>query len=1018
MQLTLHDANLKILGWIDNVTYDTLSYSDDLLTKDLPTGASTYRLKIPKRKIKSDLGNDYLYKALNERAWITFTHRGKVYLFNVRDVIGDRTQVELYCENLNMELLNENANPYSSSEEQTFAQYCEAMALLKYSFLKIGRNEISNEKMTLEFPNRETKLARIIALARAFNAEFEFTVRLNPNSTIKDFTLDVYHGHDDRHHGVGTKRNDLVLNYSNGLGYIRRKVSKKNIFNMIVPTGKRSNSTKNKKTVTNNPDGTKTITEKITNDNGYVTTVTKVDVSGKILSKKTVTAIKNNNGTVSKSTSQNTSGSVSTSNSNTTVVTNPDQSTTRTTTTKRSDGTVEKTIVHTKIDKYPDKSTKTTTTTTKPDGSVTERVSWRYANGTSNTTTRVVKPGKSSTTSVVTKVDEANDEEFDLSKMPDWSKNNKEGIKEFYKRGAALYAPISAQLYPSTFTSETGKFDQWTRRDMEFEADSEEELNGKALAELEKYCYPEITYEIDGYIDADIGDTVTINDTGFDNMLIITARITKQQISFMNPKANKTEIANVRAVERLLSSGMQDRLSQIIEEAKPYTIHVTTDNGVMFKNSTGTSLVTPVLTKGVKEYPEATWRFTLNGETTVGLEYLVNANQIGGTQVLTIAAYIGNDEVATHQLTFVNVADGPKGPQGPQGEPGPKGDDGAGSRNFSEDYLFKRGLWYYTQGDSSAKSIEFSNGVYRVSGTTTTWKQLQIVNESGKRVHPSQLFSTALDDLIPGEPYTLSFKARCISGNPEVWICLRDNLLGGGTVNRIDKIFTLTNEWAVYSATTANLIATDNFDFRRIILGYSKVGTVEFKEVELVIGSKRYNVGPAVEDLQARVESKADSQLTQEQLLALTDQTNRIQANMEALAAAKALTDLEEAYKEYVRANDAAKKVSESELATLKNRTAEHVTKLAKFAEDWEFMTTKLRIAEEGIYFGKLDGSSEIKITDDRISFWSSEKEVMWITAGVLNIDNGIFTVSVQIGRFREEQYTTNPDINVIRYVG
>ena len=234
MQLTLHDANLKILGWIDNVTYDTLSYSDDLLTKDLPTGASTYRLKIPKRKIKSDLGTDYLYKAINERAWITFVYRGKVQLFSIRDVIEDRTRIELYCEDLNAELLNEYANPYSSSKEQTFAQYCEAMELLKYSFLKIGRNEISKEKLSLEFTSRETKLARIIALARAFGAEFEFTVRLNPNSSIKDFTLDVYHGHDDKYHGVGTKRNDLVLNYSNGLRNIRRKVSKKNIFNMIV----------------------------------------------------------------------------------------------------------------------------------------------------------------------------------------------------------------------------------------------------------------------------------------------------------------------------------------------------------------------------------------------------------------------------------------------------------------------------------------------------------------------------------------------------------------------------------------------------------------------------------------------------------------------------------------------------------------------------------------------------------------------------------------------------------------
>lgn len=216
------------------------------------------------------------------------------------------------------------------------------------------------------------------------------------------------------------------------------------------------------------------------------------------------------------------------------------------------------------------------------------------------------------------------------------------------------------------------------------------------------------------------------------------------------------------------------------------------------------------------------------------------------------------------------------------------------------------------------------------------------------------------------------------------------------------------------------------------------IGTYKSKETTQSTDRTRYtwlrhsgNTGPQgppgpkgaidteqLKEINNDIASKADSQLTQEQLNALNEQNNLIQANMEALAAAKALTDLEEAYNEYVRANDAAKKVSEGELATLKERTAKHVTKLAEFAEDWEFMTTKLRIAEEGIYFGKLDGSSEIKITDDRISFWSSKKEVMWITAGTLNIDNGIFTVSVQIGRFREEQYTTNPDINVIRYVG
>ena len=66
---------------------------------------------------------------------------------------------------------------------------------------------------------------------------------------------------------------------------------------------------------------------------------------------------------------------------------------------------------------------------------------------------------------------------------------------------------------------------------------------------------------------------------------------------------------------------------------------------------------------------------------------------------------------------------------------------------------------------------------------------------------------------------------------------------------------------------------------------------------------------------------------------------------------------------------------------------------------------------------GKNDASSTIKVSHDRISMFSAGKEVMYISQGVINIDNGIFTASVQVGRFREEQYHLNLDMNVIRYI-
>ena len=77
-----------------------------------------------------------------------------------------------------------------------------------------------------------------------------------------------------------------------------------------------------------------------------------------------------------------------------------------------------------------------------------------------------------------------------------------------------------------------------------------------------------------------------------------------------------------------------------------------------------------------------------------------------------------------------------------------------------------------------------------------------------------------------------------------------------------------------------------------------------------------------------------------------------------------------------------------------------------------------MKAGNEGLVIGKNDGSSSVRISDNRISFYSAGQEVAYISNGVLQIDNGVFTKTLQIGRFREEQYHSNLDMNVMRYVG
>lgn len=169
-----------------------------------------------------------------------------------------------------------------------------------------------------------------------------------------------------------------------------------------------------------------------------------------------------------------------------------------------------------------------------------------------------------------------------------------------------------------------------------------------------------------------------------------------------------------------------------------------------------------------------------------------------------------------------------------------------GGRNYAEDYDFSRSLWQYSQGDSSPQDWTILNGEYNVKGTTNTWKQMQIYSKEGSRA--SSKSSTALLDLEIGETYTLSFQGICYSGSPNVWVSLRANRTVPGNPEIISGNFTLTSSWQTYQVTIPALTKPDNFDFWRIILGYSEIGHVAFRKVELTRSSTRIDAGPAPED--------------------------------------------------------------------------------------------------------------------------------------------------------------------------
>ncbi|SFC83380.1 Collagen triple helix repeat-containing protein [Streptococcus gallolyticus] len=769
MLLTLHDANLNKVAFIDNDKSGTLNYFDDTWTRDLETGSSTFEFSIYKKSLKSDTAYKKAYNYLNERAFVSFVYKGQTYLFNVMTVEEDETTIQCYCENLNLELINEYANPYKAEKAMSFVEYCNAMDLLNMTKLTVGRNEISDYRRTLEWEGQDTKLARLLSLANKFDAEIDFETILNDDSTLKSFKVNVYHENDDTHQGVGRVRSDIRLTYGKNLKSITRKVDKTGIFNMIVPT---SSSAVDDEPVNTGESSAKTVT-----------------------------------------------------------TTNADGSITKTTTKKASDGTTVQTKVTTKVVEKSDGSKVTTVRTEKSDGSITEKVTTKSANGNTDTVTKTIREATKENVETV-------DEYITIAGLPDWEIKNDEGVVEFYKKGEALYAPISARLYPSTFTTET-QSDQWIRHDMSFDVDSDTKLETEALKQLKANAYPALTYTIKGYIDADIGDTLSMSDSGFVPTLLLTARVSNQKLSFTQPSKNETTLANFKALESGLTDDIQSRLEELIESSKPYTIRVASTNGTTFKNNTGESTVTATLLKGDKTVSaDVTWRWALDGNITVASQYLVKAENIQDTAVLTVSAYIGNNEVAVTEVDLTNVNDGLSGS---------KGDDGVGIDRVSNYYLATAQLNSIEPlGDNLLVNADTFNDWISVSGGDGTATVIDIDNAPLEEVtkairvvdnttgNKDLRHKNALN-LVVGEQYTISCFARVASDSPKSSVTL---LMRSWTTNDTNRKLSTAishTDWQFYSFTFTADVVSNTIQF-----GQSGAGIIEICAPRLVKNQKSY----------------------------------------------------------------------------------------------------------------------------------------------------------------------------------
>lgn len=227
-----------------------------------------------------------------------------------------------------------------------------------------------------------------------------------------------------------------------------------------------------------------------------------------------------------------------------------------------------------------------------------------------------------------------------------------------------ILAPQARDRFPSTLMADING--RYICKVWSYDTDNPETLYGQALAQLKKNCIPQVSYTVDGYIDAEIGDTFIIEDSEYAPTLYLEARITEQSISFTNRDNCKTTFDNFEELQSQTNESLIDEMKLLINANKMYDASIITSNGSVFKNDTDSTVLTALIRENGVDITEALTVFWYkNGNKILEQKSVsVIATDFIEKAVYKFEAFKDEQIKATCEITIINVRDGKDGPKG------------------------------------------------------------------------------------------------------------------------------------------------------------------------------------------------------------------------------------------------------------------------------------------------------------------------------------------------------------------
>lgn len=971
MQIWIHDKNMRKVCALNNNVPGMLPYSNSQWHTYLEYSTSTFDFTIPKI-VNGKMHDDVAY--INDQMYVSFFYDNTYHVFYVSQLVENDDNFQVTCNNTNLELAMENSRPLASSNgAKSVEWYLQNLDLLGFAGLEIGVNEIADKTRSLTFDSQSgTKLEQLHSLMNQFDAEFIFRTELKRDGTLKRFIIDIYQQPDEKHHGIGKVRGDVILYYQNGLKGVQVASDKTQLFNLgyftgegvdlssveieeknqdgeiefyskkgspmlyapisarmypsaLGDTGLDNWTRKDFQTEYKNIDALKGYALRTIKQYAYPLLTYTVDIQSSFIENykdinlgDTVKIINNNfrDGLALEARVSEMVISFDMPLNNSVVFTN-----------------------FRKLDNKPSDSLQQ-----RIDEIAARALPYRVEITTTNGTAFKNGVGRSTVRPVL--------KQGDKTVNATW---------RFVIDGAIKYVGMTYDMVAAQITQPTA-------------------LTVSAWVDNKKVASEEVTFlnVSDGKNGAK-GETGPKGDRGEQGPRGLPGERGPQGLQ--GPKGDqgipgikgadgKTQYTHIAYADTVSGSGFSqtDTDKAFIGMYQDFS---TTDSRnpqdyrwSKWKGSDGRDGIPGKAgADGRTAYVHFAYADSTDGRTGFSLtqdgtkRYLGVCTNFDKANSTNPADYAWNDTAGSVSVGGRNLLKGSKGPFKPDKKP----------TNFDNNVLYKNETSVYLEQNQKYLISAKSDGNFTAlhnpnieSDNVTLW---------------------LIDDKYQNYQIVSDLKTGTI-GTPITWVK-----------------------------------PTGNYHLR--VNTYHKTASKSVWEVKIEKGTVKTDWTPAIEDVQDDIDSKADQVLTQAQLNKLNEVNSVVQAELEAKASLEILNQWVKAYQDFVNANNANRAQAEKNLADASARVAKLENNLNDMLERWNFIDSYMTSSNEGLVIGKTDNSSSMLFSPNgRISMFSAGNEVMYISQGVIHIENGIFSKTIQIGRYREEQDFINPDRNVIRYVG